>query len=258
MFVFPEMDGADFKIDPISMHLTTLSRFFAILLAVLLPACSTSTNPIMQTMQYMVKPSGSVTGVNLNPDFRFMKVVVDGRVVFLALGNEDKDTGGVIEVWYSAEREVLRFQNGRLVGAVGLSTEWRSVALPVLPSWEMLSRAENPTRWTRTRDVMPGYRYGMQDALVVRRIAAPGKSEMQGVDPGTLTWFEEQVDTGTSLRDTGSAPDKALPLARYAVELRDGKEAVVYGEQCLAPELCFSWQRWPVAANRSSESQAAR
>lgn len=240
------------------MHLTTLSRTPPILLAVLLSACSTGTNPIMQTMQYIVKPGGSVTGVNLNPDFRFMRVVVDGRVVFLALGNEDKDASGTIEVWYSAEREVLRFQNGRLVGAVGLSTEWRSVALPALPSWVALSRAENPIRWTRIRDVMPGYRYGVQDALVLRRTVAPGKSEIQGVDSGTLTWFEEQADVRASLRDTNSVLDKTLPLARYAVDLRDGKEIVVYGEQCMAPDLCFSWQRWPAAANRSSESQAAR
>lgn len=240
------------------MHLTALSRFFAILLAVLLPACSTSTNPIMQTMQYIVKPDESVAGINLNPDFRFMRVVVDGRVVFLALGNEDKDATGTVEVWYSAEREVLRFQNGRLVGAVGLSTEWRSVALPVLPSWLELSHAENSTRWARTRDVMPGYRFGVQDALVLRRIVVPGKSELHGVDPGTLTWFEERVDAEASLRDTTRLLDNVLPLARYAVDLRNGKETVVYGEQCLAPELCFSWQRWPVAANRSSESQVAR
>ena len=161
-------------------------------------------------------------------------------------------------MWYSAEREVLRFQHGRLIGAAGLSTEWRSVSLPVLPSWLSLSRAENPVRWTRIRDVMPGYRFGVQDALVLHRIAAPGKSEMQGVDSGALTWFEEQAEADAILRDTGAAPSKVLPIARYAVDLRDGKEAVVYGEQCLAPELCFSWQRWPVAANRSSKPQAGK
>ena len=112
-----------------------LARFSVILLAALLSACSTSTNPVMQSMQYMVKSNGSVTEVNLNPDFRYLRVVADGRVVFLALGNEDKDARGAVEVWYSARHEVLRLQNGRLVGAVGLNTEWRSVALPVLPSW---------------------------------------------------------------------------------------------------------------------------
>ena len=209
-------------------------------------------------MQYMVKPDGSVADASLNPDFRYLRVVVDGRVVFLALGNEDKDARGPVEVWYSAEREVLRFQNGRLVGAVGLSTEWRDVSLPVLPSWLALSRAENPTRWTRIRDVMPGYRFGVRDALVLRRIAAPNKSEIRGLDPGALTWFEEQADTDPASRDAGAASFQALPLARYAVDLRDGKETVVYGEQCLAPELCFSWQRWPVAKNAVVNPQAVR
>ena len=212
----------------------------------------------MQSMQYLVKSNGSVTEVNLNPDFRYLRIVADGRVVFLALGNEDKDARGAVEVWYSAKHEVLRLQNGRLVGAVGLNTEWRSVALPVLPSWSDLARTENPTRWTRIRDVMPGYRFGVQDALVLRRVAAPDKSEMQGLDPDTLTWFEEQADAGSSLRDTGAALDQALPLARYAVDLRDAKEAVVYGEQCLTAELCFSWQRWPAATIRGSQSPAER
>ena len=209
----------------------------------------------MQTVQYMGKPNASATGANLNPDFRYLRVVVDGRVVFLALGNQDKDARGAIEVWYSAEREVLRLQDGRLVGAVGLNTEWRSVSLPVLPSWPALARAENPTRWTRIRDVMPGYRFGVRDALVLRRIAAPDKSQMQGLDSGTLTWFEEQTDADSLSRDT---PGKALPLARYAVDLRGGKEVVVYGEQCLAAELCFSWQRWPAATARSSKSAGER
>ena len=105
---------------------------------------------------------------------------------------------------------------------------------------------------------MPGYRFGVQDALVLRRIAAPDKSEIQGLDPGTLAWFEEQSDAGSALRGSGAALDQALPLARYAVDLRDGKETVVYGEQCLAAELCFSWQRWPAATTRGSKSADER
>jgi hypothetical protein len=41
-----------------------------------------------------------------------------------------------------------------------------------------------------------------------------------------------------------SADDKTLPPARYAVDLRGGKETVVYGEQCITPDICFTWQRW--------------
>jgi hypothetical protein len=27
----------------------------------------------------------------------------------------------------------------------------------------------------------------------------------------------------------------------------DGTETVVYGEQCLAADLCFTWQLWPTS-----------
>jgi len=37
------------------------------------------------------------------------------------------------------------------------------------------------------------------------------------------------------------AGDRLLPPARYAVDIRGGGETVVYGEQCLAPNLCFTW-----------------
>ncbi len=207
-------------------------------------------NPAMESMQALFKSNVNDAGISLNPNFRYLRVVVDGRVVFLALGYEDKDAKGPIEVWYSAEREVFRFQNGRLIGAAGLNIEWRNVTLPVLPSWSEISRTDNSIHWTRIRDVMPNYRFGVQDKLVLHRIAAPVKSESQGLNLAMLTWFEEQ--TASALHDT------ALPVAHYAVDLREGRETVVYGKQCLSAELCFSWQRWPVASTSSNKTQAEK
>lgn len=223
------------------MYLKILVRATIIILIAALSACSVSTNPITQTLKQVIKQDGNIADAHFNPNFRYLRVVVDGRVVFLALGNEDIDPRGPIEVWYSAEREVLRFQNGRLVGAVGLPTEWRHVFLPELLPWTVLAKAGQPVRWTRARDVMPGYRFGISDALVLRNISPPGENELRGVNPQSLTWFEERADTGKG------TVSMALPPARYAVDLRDGKETVVYGEQCLAPDLCFTWQRWSVA-----------
>ena len=177
---------------------------------------------------------GAVTGV-LNPAFRYLRVTIDNRVALLALGNVDEDPGGPIEVWYSAAREVLRLQNGRVVGASGLTTEWRNVSLPVIPRWAELARGDAPYRWERVRDVMPGYRYGVRDSLTLRRVAPPSRSRLAGVASTDLAWFEERAEQ--------------LPLARYAVEVRDGVGTAVYGEQCLALELCFSWQRWPAPSS---------
>lgn len=204
---------------------------------------------MLRTAQAALKRNGDAAGAALNPNYRYLRVIVDGRVVLMVLGEVDADPGGAIEVWYSGQREVLRFQRGRLVGTVGAPVEWRGVRLPELPSWAELAKAEGPFRWTRVRDVMPGYRFGLADALVLRVIPAPRKSELQGVDPQGLTWFEEQFEPrqGAGMPAPGGAAG-ALPPARYAVDIRGVGETAVYGEQCIAPEFCFTWQRWPVAA----------
>ena len=229
-----------------------------------LSGCASGTDAIYRTIQTAIGRDKGADGARLNPNFRYLRVTIEGRVALLALGNIDSHPQGAIEVWYSAEREVLRFQNGRLVGAAGLTTEWRNVMLPELPAWTSLARAGAPLRWVRTRDVMPGYRYGLRDALVLSVTRQPVKSALQGLDPQRLTWFEE--------RFVSEADGKTvLPPARYAVQMKphhpappggapllgeegktpreeDGMGIVVYGEQCLAPQTCFTWQRWPAGS----------
>jgi group 4 capsule polysaccharide lipoprotein GfcB/YjbF len=213
-------------------HLVLLSLVAAI------GGCATSTNAIVQTMQSALGRGRGTEDAKLNPDFRYLRVTIGGRVVLLALGYLDKHPQGTIEVWYSAEREVVRLQNGRLVGAAGLTTEWRNVVLPDFPDWSALASGGAPLRWSRTRDVMPGYRYGLRDSLALHVVPPPPKSALQGLEPKELTWFEERL-AGEAL------PKTALPAARYAVQLAGKEGIVVYGEQCLAPQTCFTWQRWP-------------
>ena len=218
-----------------------------------LSGCSGVQDAVVSTVRSALKRDGGAAGAALNPNYRYLRVIIDGRVVLMVLGEVDAAPGGAIEVWYSAQREVLRLQRGRVVGAVGAAVEWRGVRLPELPSWAELAKAEGPFRWTRARDVMPGYRFGLADALALRAIPAPRKSELQGVDPQGLTWFEEQLEPrqgagGMPAPSGAGGVSGAFPPARYAVDIR-GVGEVVYGEQCLAPEFCFTWQRWPVAAD---------
>lgn len=235
-------------------------RAFAAVLSLVaaLSGCSSASNAILQTLPYAYGRNPGVDNARLNPNFRYLRITIGGRVVLLALGNVDSDPRGPIEVWYSAEREVLRLQNGRLIGAVGLTTEWRNVTLHELPSWSAAAHAGRALRWTRTRDVMPGYQFGVKDELSLRVIQAPRRSALQGMDPQRLTWFEESVESGTAVGllaalGNGFGADGVLPPARYAVDLRGGRKAVIYGEQCLAADLCFTWQRWPVQAQSAVE-----
>lgn len=197
-------------------------------------------------MQYAFQKDSKAANARLNPAYRYLRVVIDGRVALLVLGYVDEHPRGPIEVWYSAESEILRFQNGRIVGAVGLTTEWRGVELPELPSWSALANVHAISRWIRIRDVMPGYRYGIRDKMALQLSPPPARSALQVLDPQKLTWFEERIEPKSD--ELLKAGEDSLPVARYAVDFAGGTETVAYGEQCLAPKLCFSWQRWPAVA----------
>jgi len=221
-------------------------RTFLVSISFVLVACASGGNAIVQTLQNIWNTAPDVSQGKLNPNFRYLRLVVDGNIVLLVLGYTDVHPLGPIEVWYSAEKEVLKLQNGRLVGAFGTTTEWQAVSLPNLPTWSAVSDLATPMRWVRTRDVMPGYRIGIKDALVTRKIAPPLKNQLRGVDPNLLAWFEEDYENiqGKGGISGGGSQD-TLPPAKYAVALAPGADRVIYAEQCLALNLCFSWQRWP-------------
>lgn len=210
-------------------------RFFPLLFAPLLGGCASGDNAVVATLQDGFLGKRAADKSRLNPDYRYLRVTVEGRAALMVLGSQERHPDGPIDVWYSAQREVLRLQNGRLVGAVGLTEEWRATRLPPLPAWPDLVSRDTPLTWTRGRDAMPGYRYGLRDTLHLRRIAAPSRSALAGLPAATLTWFEETTVAGT------------LPPARYALD-PSSPVTVVYGEQCLNETLCLSWQRWPAGA----------
>ncbi|OGS80525.1 MAG: hypothetical protein A2061_11155 [Gallionellales bacterium GWA2_59_43] len=178
---------------------------------------------------YRLNRTGAAAG--LNPDFSYLRVQVDEREVFLALGYVEQHPDGPVEVWFSANAEVLRLYDGRVVGAVTKTGPgWLSVSFKNLPSWDKLG---NEAVFDRARDLSPGYRYGIREKMLIRRIAPPDNSQLKLVQASSLTWFEERVQG-----------DEHEPPARYAVSLDGITPRVVYAEQCLSGDLCFSWQRW--------------
>jgi hypothetical protein len=234
-----------------------------VLSAFALSACTPGMDAMVQTVRdAMQRDSGAAT-VRLDPNYRYLRVTVGGRLAFLALGYVDNHPQGPIEVYYSAQREVVRLQNGRVVGVVGLSTEWRNVSMVDAPAWSTAATAQQPVQWTRVRDVMPGYRFGLRDELAVRAVGAPERAELRGIDPRSLSWFEErmQLDSRVAFAGglfTGASAERPLPPARYAVDLRDGKESVVYGEQCITTEICFTWQRWSAEQQNKAAGSEVR
>lgn len=206
-------------------------------------------------MQLLLKRGTSVDDAVLPAEYEFLRVTIRDNTAILGLARVDPHPEGQIAHWSNALGEVLQIQEGRIVAAIGLPTEWRGVMLPKLPTWPDIAALNAPYRWTRVRDVMPGYRFNIRDELAVRAIAPPQKSGLRAVDPQTLTWFEEQFDRSTVAQlGTALSPGTSLPPARYAVRM--STQTVLYSEQCLAPDLCLVWQRWSAELQQANKKPA--
>lgn len=187
--------------------------------------------------------------VELNPAYRYLRVVVDGRSAMLVLGYLDADSAAPgrrdIEVWYSGEGEVIRLRNGRIAGTSGLTTDWRSVSAAAAPEWgrltAMRSEPQPVATYERRRDES-GYRVGITDRVQVFAISPPRGTALAGLPADSLLWFEERA---IPVAPPADSPQAAPLTSRYAVRQADGKVEVVYAEHCLSAALCLSLQRWP-------------
>jgi hypothetical protein len=218
---------------------------FAAAAAVTLAACTTGFGAVVQSMREALPKSGQADSAKLDPKLEYLRVTRGKQVAMLWRGNVEQSDSGRIDVYYSGLGEVIRVQNGRIVGALGLTTEWRWAEVAA-PEWTASASASAPVRVVRTRDVMPGYISGLREELALRRIATPPGSALRGVPPESLAWFEERVT-----KSAASGPH-ALPPARYGVDLSNAGGTVVYAEQCLAADLCFTWQRWSADLQQAS------
>ena len=111
----------------------------------------------------------------LDPDFVYLRVTRGKHVGLLWRGNIERTPAGDTEVYYSGSGEVVRLRHGLVVGALGTNTEWRRVEMPT-PQWAAVAAAGESQPFERVRDVMPGYRTGVRDRLVMKVIAAPSST----------------------------------------------------------------------------------
>lgn len=221
-------------------------RRFAATAGVLgLSACTSGMGAAFQSLRELWPRSAKVEVAKLDPRFEYLRVTRGKHTGLLYRGSVERNAAGQVDVYYSGPGEVVRLQNGRIVGALGLTTEWRRVDIAA-PPWAEAARSPATVRVVRIRDVMPGYISGLREELTLRQIEPPSGSALRGVDPQSLTWFEERVSATTS------SSASALPAARYAVDPAAGERAVVYAEQCLAADLCFTWQRWSEALQQAA------
>lgn len=212
----------------------------------LLAGCAQSQSAAFVTASHLASGAAAakVDSAPLNPAIRYLRVTVNRAPTLLALGFVDADAHGrPVEVWFSADREVLRLQDGRLSAVLGTAVEWRRVGLPVpLPAWHP---ASGNLTFLRTRDEMPGYRIGLREQMTRHAIAPQQGTELRQWAPDALQWYEEQARLVTEDGEPAGPATAAAPVARYAVKQGAGTPEVVYGEQCVSAEICLTWQPWP-------------
>lgn len=211
-----------------------------------LSGCAYSNSPALDFVSAAVSERwGSsrqqILNTALNPSYRYLRVDVQGRApALLVLGYVDAHPQGEIEVWYSAKNEIIKLQNGRIVGTAGLEIDWRSVRFPAMPpAWsEVLT---DRRVYQRQRDEMPGYRYAITDQVEsaswrgLPPIALP--ESLPPAQAAAYVWLRETTTTSGA---------QSLPPAWFAWGIHRGLAAVVYSEQCLSASFCLKLQRWPV------------
>ena len=204
--------------------------------------CVSRQSAAWSAVRSIALPDAAVNDTPLRSDLRYLRVTVQGKALLMVLGYVDRDENNrSVEVWYSADGEVLRTLSGRLVGLTGAPIEWSHVRLPAsLPAWRDASSGQ---RYIRQLDEMPGYRWERVDHVTMRLVSPPGSARLEGMKLGELLWFEEVVDD-----------QPAWATARYAIT--QGEKEPVYGEQCLSETLCLSWQFWP--PSRATHAPATR
>ena len=208
----------------------------------LLVGCSSMSVPVLDVVkgtiaqQFSGKAAVAIPDVP-NPAYSYLRVEVQGRPpALLGLGYRDPGSMGQVDVWYSAQREVIRTSAGRIVGTAGLEVDWRAVRYRKSPpAWDAAMSAE--FEFERVRDVMPGYRFEIRERMTLSRVDAAPPGTRATRLPQAVAWYVERV----------VSPEPAeLPSAVYAVARSGGKSTVLYSRQCLSADLCLHLQPWPV------------
>jgi hypothetical protein len=202
-------------------------------------------NVVLDTfLRGIENPNTVIDRTPLNPQYRYLKVEANEQPALLVLGYQDQVNGVKTDIWYSAFKEVVQIQAGRLAGTQGLDLNWTEVQLHDAPALvDFVSKKNTVLRYQRTRTVMPGYRARIEETVEMRALEeipsdAP-KVLKSGVMNPQIRWVQETALLQTNARSPYVYPVRAI----YAVDTKSAE--VIYGKQCLAQNYCVTWLSWP-------------
>ena len=217
--------------------------------------------PLLETLKLgFANPNTAIDQTPLNPNLRYLKVDANGIPALLVLGYNDANPQGQRAVWYSAFKEVVELQGGRLVSTQGLDLNWTQVSIPdapplssILPNNELNSkRARSKLRYIRIRTVMPGYYVNIRETVILEALdempSDVPKQLRDSANNANIRWVQETVLVPPESNNPSIKPLKAV----YALDRTTG--AVIYGKQYLRPDYFVSWLSWPYPAKPISKA----
>lgn len=167
----------------------------------------------------------------LDPQFNYMRVVFNGQVAWLVQGEYDTTQHAPQAVYYSADRNVFKWSQGRLSAIEHKAFSWREQGVAPL-NWQQYFADDAVTSLQRQLDLTDG-----TWSVVEQRKIVPSNEPLNHRFVGnseTLTWLHE-----SSIDPTTSSPHFDIWYAFQADSLEP-----VYGQQCISTQHCISWQKW--------------
>ncbi len=190
-----------------------------------LTACA-GFNPVTDTAGYFFQSRVSSPENSYVPGFEYLEVEWEGRKSVMALGYRLVNASQTDEHWYTSQGEMLKLQNGRIVQVLGMVREVRRLSTNT-PLWTDLTSRKLPVVWSQTKDVMPGYRFGLQEFVITQQVE-PTSTEHSHSRAATH-WIAEEV----------KSKDASGRTWIYKQKFALANKESVYSEQCVAKDMCF-------------------
>lgn len=190
-----------------------------------LAACA-GLNPVTDTAGHFLQSSIFSPETTYSPGFEYLEVEWQGRKSAMALGYRSIRGTLTDEHWYTSQGEMLKLQNGRIVQVLGMTREVRRLSTNT-PAWTDLTSRKLPVVWSQTKDVMPGYRFGLQEFLITQQVE-PTTNELS-LSRSATHWIAEEIKSKDAIGKTWI----------YEQKFALAKNEVVYSEQCVAQDMCF-------------------
>ncbi|SUD91952.1 Uncharacterised protein [Psychrobacter phenylpyruvicus] len=223
------------KINKPIFRLLIVTSAFSLFGCTVKTGCSESSTKCFSTSKGAIK--GNVVFSNnpdrpqLDPNFNYIRLNMNGHIAWLAQGASDQWPSVNTEVFYSADRSIFKWSNGRLIAVTTAEYDWREHIIYPL-NWS----AQKPQQFMREIDTVDGIT-AVRERRELSSSGAPEHHNFVG-DKTTLNWIHEYTISKSPTMQAQPTFD-----SWFAFDSNNMNKPV-YGQQCISKRYCLSWQVW--------------